>query len=34
IKEEVQNAVTVDPNLVAPDFSAQGEEAQAPATNE
>lgn len=34
IKEEVQNAVTVDPNLVAPDFSAQGEEAQAPAANE
>ncbi|NLT04212.1 MAG: preprotein translocase subunit SecG [Bacteroidales bacterium] len=34
IKEEVQSAVSVDPNLVAPDFSAQGEEAQAPETNE
>lgn len=30
IKNEVQNAVAVDPNLVQPGFGAQGDEAQKP----
>ncbi len=34
IKNEVQNAVAVDPNVVQPGFGAQGEQTQAPAEGE
>jgi preprotein translocase subunit SecG len=33
IKEEVQSAVTVDPNLVTPDFGTQDNSEETPSTN-